>query len=223
MVEHPLETAPKPHHRLRDLVVTWFAAWAVAGLIGAAAGLSVMEFGLFNATASMPHWPLVSLAAHRAFVTSVRARAGWMPTPTITPAEVTAGFRQYDHDCVGCHGGPGISRGDMAAGMTPTPPYILDAAHHWTPAQLYWILAEGVKMTAMPSWRASRTNVQVWNVVAFLEALPYLSADEYSRMRAAAASAAAKPQAGTGSAASAGNNLPAGVTPWAERLGNVNS
>lgn len=160
-----------------------FAGMVFAGLVGAVGGLTIVEFGLFDATASMPHLPPVAWAAHRAFITSVQARAGSMPTPTITPAEVTAGFRQYEHDCVQCHGGPGVPRGDLAAGMTPAPPYVIDAARRWTPAQLYWILAQGVKMTAMPSWRATRTNVQVWDLVAFLEALPYLSPEQYRHMR----------------------------------------
>lgn len=177
----------KTGQRRRNAVLTWFGAWIVAGLIGAAGGLSIVEFGLFDATASTPHWPPIAWAAHRAFITSVEARAGSIPTPTITPGEVIAGFRQYDQDCVQCHGGPGIARGDLAAGMTPSPPYLIDAARQWTPAQLYWILAQGVKMTAMPSWRASRTNVQVWNVVAFLEALPYISTAQYSRMRSSSA------------------------------------
>ncbi len=177
----------KRGRRLRTLLIGWVAGLVTAGVIGGVGGLSIVEFGLFDATASMPHRVLVAWAAHRAFITSVKRRAGSMHTPTITPAEVTAGFAQYEHDCVQCHGGPGVPRGDLAAGMTPTPPYVIDAAHRWTPAQLYWILSQGVKMTAMPSWRASRTNVQVWNLVAFLEALPYISPKQYDQMRAAAA------------------------------------
>lgn len=196
MTESSPRSDSKPHHRRRTLLLAGFAGMVVAGLIGAAGGLAIVEFGLFDATASMPHLRPVAWAAHRAFITSVQARAGSMPTPTITPAEVAAGFRQYEQDCVQCHGGPGVSRGDLAAGMTPAPPYLIDAARRWTPSQLYWILAQGVKMTAMPSWRATRTNLQVWNLVAFLEALPYLSPEQYRKMRGADISPLEPPAAG---------------------------
>lgn len=170
-------------HRRRTLVVTWLLAWVAAGAVGGGAAMAVVELGLFDTTASTPHYPVVGWAAHRAFISSVKRRAGEMGPVSFTPQEVTAGFRQYDHDCVMCHGAPGVPRADFTAGMTPAPPYVIDAARRWTPAQLYWILAEGVKMTAMPAWRASRTDAQVWDDVAFLEALPYISAKQYTALR----------------------------------------
>ncbi len=84
-----------------------------------------------------------------------------------------------------CHGGSGVARAAWVQGLTPTPPYLLDAPRRWTPAQLYWIVGQGIKMTAMPAWRLTRTQGEAWNLVAFLEILPYLSARDYARMRAA--------------------------------------
>jgi hypothetical protein len=54
------------------------------------------------------------------------------------------------------------------------------------------VVGNGVKMTAMPSWSATRTKGQIWDLVAFLEAMPYLSADDYARMRERAAARAPK-------------------------------
>ena len=125
-------------------------------------------------------------AAHAAFISSVKARSGDIRAPAhFTRAEVAAGFHQYEADCVMCHGGPAVPRQAWVQGMTPTPPFLLDAARRWTPAQLYWIVGQGIKMTAMPAWRITRTGGEVWNLVAFLEILPYLSALDYAHMRAA--------------------------------------
>ena len=159
------------------------AAFAVMGL----AGLATVEFGLFNTTSTKPHLPLIDWATHATFVHSTRLRAGKIASPThFSSDQVLAGFRQYQEDCEMCHGGPGVARSHWVRGLTPTPPFLLDEANRWSSAQLYWILSQGVKMTAMPAWSESRTDAQIWNTVAFLEALPKLSARDYAKMKAAA-------------------------------------
>jgi len=154
----------------------------------------VIEGGLFNATASTPHLRVVAIAAHAAFIRSVEVRARDIKAPTqFTAAEVTAGFRDYDASCTACHGAPGVSNAAWAHAMTPPPPYLEDAARRWAPRELYWIVGQGAKMTAMPAWAEVRSDGQVWDLVAFLEALPYLSATDYARMRAAAHNANGAP------------------------------
>lgn len=69
--------------------------------------------------------------------------------------------------------------------MTPSPPYLVDAPRHWTTAELYWIVGNGVKMTGMPAWSAVHSPDQLWDIVAFLEAQPYLTARDYAALRAA--------------------------------------
>ena len=172
------------------LLLLWLSGVA-AGLLSVGIGaFIVIEGGLFNATASTPHLPAVALAAHTAFIRSVQVRArGIEPPGRFTPAEVTAGFREYDVSCVACHGAPGIPRAGWAGGMTPTPPYLEDAARRWRPRELYWIVGQGVKMTAMPAWGETRSNGQVWDLVAFLEALPDLTTADYAKMRAASGDA----------------------------------
>jgi hypothetical protein len=67
--------------------------------------------------------------------------------------------------------------------MVPTPPYLLEVSRQWTPAQLYWIVHEGVKMTGMPAWGETQSVARVWNIVAFLEASPAISPADYARLR----------------------------------------
>ena len=170
--------------------MTWLIG-VVCGFAAMGAGaLVVIEGGLFNATASTPHIAAVGLAAHTAFIRSVEVRAKGVEAPTrFAPADVTAGFRDYDRSCVACHGAPGVSNASWAHAMTPPPPYLEDAARRWRPRELYWIVGQGVKMTAMPAWAEVRSDAQVWDLVAFLEALPYLTVADYARMRAEAGSA----------------------------------
>src|ERR1700761_119667 len=137
--------------------LTLLAAGVILGLAAVGAGgLSVVEFGLFDATATKPHAPLVAWATHAAMISSVRVRSKTIVPPNrFTGPEVLAGFADYDAKCALCHGGPGVPRAAWVTGMTPTPPFLVDAANQWTPSQLNLIVGDGVKMTAMPGWRTT--------------------------------------------------------------------
>jgi mono/diheme cytochrome c family protein len=177
--------------------LTYMALGAALVLASLGAGaLAVVEFGLFDTTAATPHGPIIGWAMHATMMNSTRFRARQIKAPeAFNPAEVRAGFALYDAHCALCHGGPGVPRATWVAGMTPTPPFLVDAAPDWTPAQLDLIVADGVKMTAMPGWRPVLSEGQIWDVVAFLKALPYLSEKDYAAMRLAAPGPVSPPPA----------------------------
>jgi len=180
-----------PIAKLRAQSKAWLAASFVCGGLAAFAalgigGLLVVQTGAFDVRASTPHSLLVGWATHTTMIHAARngaARVG--PSPPITTAAVEAGFRDYDANCAACHGGPAVPRAPWTGGMTPSPPFLIDASRQWRRAELFWIIRNGVKMTGMPSWGFTRSDPQVWNLVAFLEALPYISPEAYGRMRAA--------------------------------------
>lgn len=158
-----------------------------AGLLAGLTGLAVVEFGLFDARASTPHDPFTAWATHTTMIHAAKKGASQIAAlPPITPDQVRAGFVLYDADCASCHGAPGIARAQWVDGMNPSPPFLVDAPRHWSRAELFWIVKNGVKMTGMPSWGAVRTDAQVWAVVAFVEAMPYVGPTDYARMRSAA-------------------------------------
>lgn len=164
-------------------LVGWIAGLATVGL----AGLAIVFGGLYDTTATTPHLPIVAWAVHTTFINSVKLRASPIEPPRhVSREQILAGLADYDRSCTGCHGGPAVSRSPFAAAMLPTPPFLLDAQRKWTPAELYWIVHEGVKMTPMPAWGESRTDAQVWNMVAFLEAMPQISPADYLKLRQAA-------------------------------------
>lgn len=169
-----------PKRHLHPLLL--FSAGVVSALAGAglAAG-GVIALGVYDVGASTPHGALTAWTLHTAFIRSVAAHAG-AEAPRFTSAQVMAGLRQYRQDCLQCHGAPGVGRERWVSGMTPTPPYLSGAAGHWTAGQLHWVIANGAKMTGMPAWKVSRSDDQIWNLVAFVEALPSMTADDYARM-----------------------------------------
>ena len=180
---------------MRRAVPYLIGAFAVLAACGIGA-LAMVELGLFDVRASTPHSPLVAWATHTTMIHAVHDGAATLPPPSpFSAAEARAGFAIYDRDCVTCHGGPGVARAAWADGLTPSPPYLIDAPRHWTPRELYFIIANGVKMTAMPAWSTVHTPAELRQLVAFLEAQPNLTARDYLALRAEQASAPAVPAA----------------------------
>lgn len=167
----------------RGLAVAFAAGAATIGALAGAAGLVTVFFGLYNTTATAPHNRVIAWALHTTFIHSVERRSAGIVAPAaFTPAQVLAGFRQYQVDCAMCHGGPGLARAPFVRQLVPTPPYVIDSARRFTRGQLYFILQRGVKMSAMPAWGETRSPAELWNYVAFLEALPTISPAEYAWM-----------------------------------------
>ena len=169
--------------RNRRLVRAFVAGGAAAGVLAGVGGLAIVEFGLYDIAAAQQHNEIVSWALHKTFQQSVRLRAGSGLSARFTEAQVVSGFKQYQDDCMMCHGGPGVARADWVKGLEPTPPFLLEAGERWTPAQLTYILEKGIKMSAMPSWGATRSTEQVHDIVAFIVALPGISPARFARMQ----------------------------------------
>jgi mono/diheme cytochrome c family protein len=163
----------------RSVVVGLLAA----GVLGAIGGLCFVESGAFDVSASIPHGPIIGWSVHTTMIRSVqRHGTAEPPKGAFAGAQVEEGFQEYRAHCTVCHGGPGVNRAKWVEGINPPPPYLIDAAHRWTPAELHFIIGNGVKMTAMPSWKLSLSDQQIWNMVAFLERLPAISPTQYRAM-----------------------------------------
>ncbi len=148
-------------------------------VIGGAAGLIIYS-GIYNVAASEPHsgpvFRLLETARLRSIVN--HARAVVPPADLARPERLVAGVSHYSEHCANCHGAPGVEPDDMADGMYPKPPKLTDVSKRLSPAELFWTLKNGIKMTGMPSW-GDHSDDDLWNTVAFLEKLPGMSPDAY--------------------------------------------
>jgi len=153
----------------------------LAIVIGA---LIIIRAGIYNVAASKPHTKFTEWLTHSTMIASVKLHARGVEAPTrATAAQVLSGYCDYETHCVACHGAAGVARQQWVNGMTPDPPYLLDAPKKWTPAELFWIAKHGIKMTAMPAWRDELDDGAVWNVVAYLEATQKLPPQTYLEWR----------------------------------------
>jgi cytochrome c553 len=149
-------------------------------LIGAAVAIAVVvplgvlgfvKSGIYNVGASRRHTKFSEWITHDTMIHSVRSHAKGISPPAWTSAQqVVAGYCAYETHCVACHGAAAVARQQWVSGLEPQPPYLLDVNREFTPAQLFWIAKNGIKMTGMPAWGDSMSDRQIWNVVAWIEA-----------------------------------------------------
>jgi mono/diheme cytochrome c family protein len=74
-----------------------------------------------------------------------------------------------------------VPRGEIAQGLYPLPPDLAKVAPLYPPAELFWILKHGIKMTGMPAW-SDHSDEELWATVGLLEKLPDMSKQDYARL-----------------------------------------
>jgi mono/diheme cytochrome c family protein len=157
-------------------------------IAAAAAMLGVVYSGVYNVGTANHDNALMNWVLDTAMTHSVRQHARAIPVPLLSdPAMIELGFRHYDEMCIGCHAAPGVSPGDIAEGLWPGAPNLAKTAGEWTPAELYWIIKNGLKFTSMPAWGPSHSDKELWAIIAFVQGLPRLSPAQYQAMRDKAA------------------------------------
>ena len=167
---------------MRTIIASLLIA-AVVFLLGAAA---VIYAGLYDVAATTPHWPATAWLLGVARTRSIKAQAAGIAVPPglDDPAKLVIGVGHYAAHCAVCHGAPGVPRGDIARGLYPAPPDLAKTAPLYSPAELFWIVKHGIKMTGMPSW-SDHSDEELWATVAFVEKLPGMSEREYASLVAA--------------------------------------
>ena len=160
-------------------------------MIGAAAAVLVMALamvlfissGVYDIAAATPHWSITRWVMQQARNRSIAMHAAGIKVPPGLgdPQEIVIGTEHFAAHCASCHGGPGVPRGEAAEGLYPPPPDLAHAAAHYTPAELFWIVRNGIKMTGMPNW-SDHSDAELWATVAFIEKLPGMTQQQYGEL-----------------------------------------
>lgn len=101
---------------------------------------------------------------------------------------VKEGRELFLRSCAICHGADGHARTTIGRGMYP-PAMDLTSPHvqHWKDAELFWIVQNGVRLTGMPSWKATLSPSDIWELADFIHDLPRLDAHAATMQAAHAA------------------------------------
>ena len=162
------------------------AAGALAGVLGAAGAAAFVWFGVYDVSATGPHLQPVHSLLEIALQRAVQRRAEAHPPPRdlLARERVLQGAACFRDRCVACHGAPGVAPQAFALGMQPVPSSLVEATRHWRPQDLYWITRNGIKMSGMPAWEYRLEEGELWAIVAFLDALPLMTPDQYRALTA---------------------------------------
>ena len=167
----------------------WFVVFAAAGVTGF---LVFMFSGIYNVAASVQHFDVTNRIIKIVLWRSIQTHSGVDDVPALDdPGLVRLGANHYRIGCAPCHGSPAAAGSAVVQRMYPAPPPLTHARDDWSPEYLHWIVANGLKFTGMPAWPGAGRSVEVWPLVAFLEALPEMSPTEYDALLASPASRSA--------------------------------
>ena len=131
---------------------TMIATLLIAALLVVLGAGAVIYAGMYDVAATAPHWRVTEWLLETARTRSIKAQASGIPVPAglDDPARLIIGVEHYAAHCAVCHGAPGVPKGDIGRGLSPPPPDLAKTAPLYNPAELFWIVKHGIKMTGMP-------------------------------------------------------------------------
>jgi hypothetical protein len=162
-------------------------------IIIAVAAAAFFFGGFYNIAATEPDFGAVAWALEYVREASIKRHAtDPLPAAMESPATIQAGARAYaSRGCTNCHGGPGVMWAKFSEGLRPDPPDLKDIAKERTPAQIFWVIRNGINMTAMPGFSLIEApDQEIWTIAAFVKNLPDVSDDDYKAWTADAAPSA---------------------------------
>lgn len=155
----------------------------VAGAVGSAAALGAAYFGLVNVGADDPHFPAVHAFLAMARDRSIEVRARDIEVPNLKDETlIRAGAGNYNAMCIGCHLAPGVDKTELSQALYPAPPNLAKIGLSDDPAAAFWTIKHGIKATGMPAWGKSMGDQYIWGIVAFLEQMPQMNAEQYKAL-----------------------------------------
>lgn len=153
-------------------------------ILACGAFLAYIYSGVANVAATKRDSSFTRWVAGTVRERSIDTRIGTIQVPPFTdPKMIETGFVHYDKLCAGCHLKPGEENSDLRAGLNPRPPVLPRMAQYVEPAEAFWIIKNGIKMTGMPAWGVTHDDQTIWSIVAFMQKLPNMTAAQYQAMK----------------------------------------
>jgi thiosulfate dehydrogenase len=152
----------------------WFTFGVFATIVVALlCGYIALRVGLVPANADANPGPLETWAAGTSLDATLRRDAPKGANPVaLTDDNLIAGIDLYGRHCALCHGTANgdASASPVAKGLYPRPPQLATDGVEDDPEGLsYWKIKHGIRWTAMPSWKGTLTDQQIWTLALFLK------------------------------------------------------
>jgi mono/diheme cytochrome c family protein len=168
-------------NRLGWFLLGAISLFAFAFAAGAAFVLRAHGFSASEQPSNVERW-IARKARSAALSSDARTRAN----PISSSPEVLAEGRAHwaDH-CAVCHANDGSGNTQMGKRTYPPAPDMrLPATQQMTDGELFYIIQNGVRLSAMPAWGSGSGHDEQdsWKLVHFIRHLPALTVDEKKEM-----------------------------------------
>ena len=142
-------------------------------------GIIYIYSGNYNVSAKNQDEGLSGWILETTMDNSVKQHAKDIDFPSLEDSTmILKGYAYYSRMC-SCHGAPGK---ESNKSFNPQPPELYKTADDWEPNELFWIVENGIKMSAMPSFGETFSDDEIWDVVAFVRVLPKLTSEDYKNI-----------------------------------------
>ncbi|SES66472.1 Cytochrome C oxidase, cbb3-type, subunit III [Nitrosomonas marina] len=160
------------------LLVALIAAWYFMGT------------GVYNMAATEKHWPITEKLIEWVRINSIAARASELEIPAMDDTEIMmTGATHYDAMCTDCHLSPVQASTELSQGLYPQAPVFHLRQPLISPEDLqeqskayFWVIKNGIKMTAMPAWGLTHDDHTIWAMAFFVQRMGNMSANQYKEL-----------------------------------------
>jgi len=93
-----------------------------------------------------------------------------VPPVQATDDNLIAGAKLFSERCGGCHGKIDKQPSPFSKSLFPQPPWLLDPQNKIDdpPGAVYWVVTNGIRLSAMPAFKNMLTDEQRWQVSQML-------------------------------------------------------
>jgi mono/diheme cytochrome c family protein len=159
--------------------------FAFIGIIAILAAIFAAVYffgGFYSVAATEPDPGFVKWALVKVRNASIERHATETPTVNLSdPALIKAGAIAFsERGCATCHGAPGVEWAKFSEAVRPDPPDLKEVAKEASAPQIFWVVKNGINMTAMPGFALiGADDKEIWNIAAFVKALPNVKPEDY--------------------------------------------
>ena len=163
--------------------------WKIASLIVLALALAAVAYGVtlvqrgFSALATPS--AVEEFAATTARKIAVPSSYRELHNPVAPSAEnIRRGMAHFADHCATCHANDGGGQTIFGKGLYPKPPDLRAAGtQNKTDGELYYTIANGVRLSGMPAFSEIHTPEKAWRLILFIRHLPQITPEELQEMK----------------------------------------
>ncbi len=129
-----------------------------------------VKYGYAQVATAAPPLPFERKLAHMALDARIAKEAPAQSPVPASESHLLAGAQLYREHCAMCHGLTSETKTATAKGMFPAPPQLLHGkgVTDDPPGETYWKVANGIRLTGMPSYRNALNDEQMWEISQLL-------------------------------------------------------